>query len=370
MTRSKKRSNNASKGTLWHSLIWWAGVLSAVLLTLCGLSTFVTPARFPLIGVFVLGFPFLLAAASVFIVLAATFRVRHWWVLLIGVLINAWAVRIYLPINLPQEDVEDGLTVLSFNVQNFIATKDDSIYGETICNYILESESDVVCLQEAPHHNKRFLQEVAPMLNRSFAYRDSVELPKSSYLNIYSRLPIIGREIVANGESNHCAAFTLLDGSDTIYVVNCHLRSMGLSPEEKAGFSGIVHDADTLSNSEKRHESKMLITKIAAASVKRAEQVDKLCEYLERQQGKRIILCGDFNDTPISYAHNRVSSYLKDCYAATATGFGRSFNANSMLVRIDHMFCSKHFKPHACRIDQSVLYSDHYPIRCNFERVH
>jgi len=181
-------------------------------------------------------------------------------------------------------------------------------------------------------------------------------------------LPILKCELVANGKTNQCAAFTLLDGADTLIVVNCHLRSMGLSLEEKANFSGIVHDADTLTAGDKRRGSVMLVTKIASASVERAAQVDELCRYLEQQKGKRIILCGDFNDTPISYAHNRISSYLTDCYAATATGFGRSFNANSMLVRIDHMFCSPHFKPYACCVDQSVLLSDHYPVRCAFSR--
>lgn len=364
----KKKTKSPTSEPLYKKLIWWSGLFCICVLICCGLSTFVTPARFPLLGVFVLGFPFYLVASLFFVLLALLLRVEKSWWLLIGLLANAWAVRIYFPINLPKDNSAEDLKVLSYNVQNYMHSKDEPVYGQAISNYLADSQADIICLQEAPHHDKRYFESILPILHRAYAYTDSVEMEKSSYLNIFSKLPILSSEIVANGEFNHCAAFTLLDGQDTLYVVNCHLRSMRLTPDDKAGFSSLVHDSETLSDSDKRREGRMLISKISSASVKRAEQVDQLCEYLTRQAGKRIILCGDFNDTPISYAHNRISTFLKDCYAATATGFGRSFNSNSMLVRIDHIFCSSHFHPLSCTIDQRFLYSDHYPIICTFER--
>lgn len=343
-------------------------MFAVLLLSLCSLATFVNPLRFPPLGVFVLIFPFFLAISLILIFICLLLRIKKWWVLVLVLLANFWSIRNYFPVNFPPKEPSNCLTVLSFNVQNLFFEKGMPADSQPIARYIVDSNADVVCLQEAPNHHEAYFKYTLPVLRQAYAYRDSLKMKASSYLDIYSRLPILKSELVANGKTNHCAAFTLLDGADTLIVVNCHLRSMQLSPQEKAGFSGIVHDADTLSVGEKRRESVLLVTKIAAASVERAAQVDELCEYLERQKGKRIILCGDFNDTPVSYAHNRIAAYLTDCYAATATGFGRSFNANSMLVRIDHMFCSEHFKPHACRIDQSVLLSDHYPIRCAFER--
>lgn len=364
----KNRTNKSQSNSLLQSLLWWCALSAAVLLTCCSLSTFVTPARFPLLGTFVLGFPFYFLATVCFTLACLLLRVQRWWVPAVLLLCNIWTVRIYLPVNLPQKEPAGCLKVLSFNVQNLFAEKELPSDSQPVARYIIESGADIVCLQEAPNHVKKYFKHTLPVLEKVYAYRDSLKMERSSYLDIYSKFPIISCELVADGGMNHCAAFKLLDGQDTLIVVNCHLRSMRLSPEEKAGFSGIVHDADTLSTGDKRRESMLLVTKIAAASVERAAQVDRLCEYLERNKDKRIILCGDFNDTPVSYAHNRISAYLKDCYAATATGFGRSFNANSMLVRIDFMFCSSHFKPHACRIDQNVLLSDHYPISCAFER--
>lgn len=363
---SKRNNANRRNNGLIRSIAWWCAVGSTVLLSLCSLATFVHPARFPFIGVYVLSYPILLLISVLAILTALVLRVRRWWIALLILLCNVWTIRIYIPVNLPPKEPEAGLRVLSFNVQNFFATKSDPQGEDTLSHYLARSGADILCLQEAPRHDKRYFNRIWPVLREAFPYRDSLEMKSSSFLDIYSRLPIIGKELVADGGSNHCMAWTLLDGKDTLYVVNCHLRSTLLSPEDKANFSGIVHDADTLSAGEKKRSSVMLLTKIAAASVERANQVDQLCRYLERQKGKRIILCGDFNDTPISYAHNRISAYLKDCYAATATGFGRSFNRNSMLVRIDHMFCSEHYQPHNCRIDQGILLSDHYPISCTF----
>ena len=368
MSSRKKKSVLSAGNGIWRGLLWWCALVSALLLTLCGAATFVNPARFPPLGVFVLGFPFFLVATLVFILICLFLHVKRWWIVGIILLLNAWCVRIYFPMNLPQDVSSDCLKVLSFNVQNLFVERGLPADSQPVARYILDSGADIVCLQEAPNHHKSYFKHTLPVLKQAYAYRDSLKMKSSSYLDVYSRLPILKCELVADGKTNQCAAFTLLDGADTLIVVNCHLRSMHLSLEEKANFSGIVHDADTLSVGDKKRGSVLLVTKIASASVERAAQVDELCRYLERQKGKRIILCGDFNDTPISYAHNRISSYLTDCYAATATGFGRSFNANSMLVRIDYMFCSSHFKPYGCQIDQSILLSDHYPISCTFQR--
>ncbi len=365
MSKAKRKRKIISAGS--SLLIICTGV-SLFLLTLCGLSTFVSPARFPLLGAFVLGFPFFLFLAVATTVVCALLRVRRWWIAVLVLLANVWCIRVYIPVNLPQKkDPQGAFVVVSFNVENLAKTGIGDSEHQQVARYLVESEADIVCLQEAPRHNEAYFKYFLPVMRERFAYADSLELEKSSYLNIFSRLKIVGSELVARGKNNHCVAYTLLDDDgDTLYVVNCHLTSMHLSPDEKQGFSGMVHNTDILSTAKHRQEGVTLLTKISAAAVERAEQVDKLCQFLERTKGKRVILCGDFNDTPISYAHNRVSAFLKDCYAATATGLGRSFNQNSMLVRIDHMFCSSHFKPSNCQIDQSIFYSDHYPIRCAF----
>ena len=78
-------------------------------------------------------------------------------------------------------------------------------------------------------------------------------------------------------------------------------------------------------------------------------------------------MCGDFNDTPVSYAHHTIASAgLTDAYAATGRGPGRSFNRAAIFVRIDHILMASRLRPYTCRIDNTFRHSDHYPAVCYF----
>ncbi|MCI5757712.1 MAG: AP endonuclease, partial [Bacteroidales bacterium] len=57
---------------------------------------------------------------------------------------------------------------------------------------------------------------------------------------------------------------------------------------------------------------------------------------------------------------------LRDAYAATGRGIGRSFNRDAIYVRIDHMFCSSSLRPYDAHIDRQATASDHYPLVCHF----
>ena len=77
-----------------------------------------------------------------------------------------------------------------------------------------------------------------------------------------------------------------------------------------------------------------------------------------------MIVCGDFNDTPLSYTHRVISNGLIDCFVETGNGPGVSYNRSKMYVRIDNILCTPDFKPYACKVDDSIKNSDHYPIMC------
>ena len=77
-----------------------------------------------------------------------------------------------------------------------------------------------------------------------------------------------------------------------------------------------------------------------------------------------VIVCGDFNDTPISYAHKVFADALTDCYVSSGFGPGFSYHENRMFVRIDHMFCSDEWEPFGAKVDSKVKTSDHYPLIC------
>ena len=84
---------------------------------------------------------------------------------------------------------------------------------------------------------------------------------------------------------------------------------------------------------------------------------------------KGVIVCGDLNDSPISYTCKALSKTLTNAYTASGNGPGFSYNRNKLFYRIDHIFHSPAFKSYACKVDRSIKHSDHYPIACHLEKV-
>ena len=70
------------------------------------------------------------------------------------------------------------------------------------------------------------------------------------------------------------------------------------------------------------------------------------------QSGKYLLVCGDFNDSPISYAHHTIGKGLTDAYREAGWGPGFSYNRNFLYFRIDHLFVNKGFKVLKCRCGQ------------------
>ena len=374
---TKKEDKDKSSGFIdvlgiVKQAIFFISIISAVLLSLCSLSVFVNPVRMPWIGFFQLLFPIFLAF-TIFMLLMCLFFVRSKaWVPALALLLNFFSIRNYIPFNFPAETPMGSIKVMTYNTMGFALGKSEKDGRDMMAKYIGDQDADIICLQETAIHHDYFTNKIKKEIERGRTmYLDSIsnQTEDISPITCFSKYPIVGKKLLARQRGNVCAVFELLlSPGDTLKVVNCHLSSMDLSDEEQTGVSGIIHMEDSVKVRSTKKNAVMLTTKISIASVKRAEMVEKVCKYLSENRGKNIILMGDFNDTPISYAHQRFSYFLTDCYVASGQGFGRSFNRNSMVVRIDNIFCSAQWKPYNCYVDNSILWSDHYPMICYLKR--
>jgi endonuclease/exonuclease/phosphatase family metal-dependent hydrolase len=182
-------------------------------------------------------------------------------------------------------------------------------------------------------------------------------------LSVYSKFPILSKDhIYYPSVGNHSSAFQLKIGRDTVLLVNNHLETTGLSPEEKEQFKSLVKG--NLKNSTAKVESKRLIDKLGEASAKRAPEAETVARYVSQHSNESVILCGDFNDGPLSYVHRTLARNLTDCYKATGNGPGISYHHGGFYVRIDNIFCSDDWVPYGCKVDNKIKASDHYPILC------
>ena len=182
-------------------------------------------------------------------------------------------------------------------------------------------------------------------------------------LACYSRYPILSaKQLKSTARLHGSVAYRIKVGADTLLLINNHLESNTILKSDVEVYQDMVDDPD----GEKIYSGmQKLMGKIAKATRIRAEQVDVLAEAVENAPEKHIVVCGDFNDTPVSYAHQTLGRTLKDAFAEAGNGLGISYNQHRMYFRIDHILLSRNMKVHECVVDDTTDASDHYPGWCS-----
>lgn len=340
-----------------------ANTATAAIMLMSGLSDRIDPTAHPLASCAGLAFPLFLAINMAFLVFWLFFKPRMIFIPLAGFAACIAPIRIYLPISKTQEVPEGALMVMSYNVKAFNGTGSEPHADnlESILQYIKRHKPDILCLQEDMGGNRDTRQR----LDSIFPHADTLNIgsPMRNAIGIYSRFAIIRRErIEYPSDGNGSAAYYLKTGTDTVIVINNHFESTHIPIEHRQAYKKILKG--DMQQDTARRESKKLIRMLAEANQKRAPQADAVARYIDSHSQYPIILCGDFNDSPISYTHRTLAERLTDCYAATGCGIGLSYNQKGFFVRIDNIMCSRRFSPYNCKVDNSIAASDHYPIYC------
>ena len=371
------RHPRSSKGLgFFAKLLLGAACAAVVLLWVSAASVYLDPGEHPWAAAAGLAFPFLLGGAVFLIFLCVLFATRRSWIPLVGLLFCAGSIRTYCPLNFAAAAPEGSLKVLTFNTcgwGTYLPGEGESTTArESDCRktaeYIAAQDADIVCLQESFVLLDTDWQEriVDPILRKRTPYADTVLTVGRNKVSLYSKYPILCHEQITYFGTNVVGAFWLdLGKGDTLIVVNVHLKSMGLSMQDRADIGSIVEAPEqNVSESAARG----ILHKIGRNSAIRSRMVAKVCAFLERNAGKSVLVCGDFNDTPISYSRQRIGRGLTDAYVASGNGPGWSFNQNHIFVRIDHAFCSPDWEPYEARVDRSIHTSDHYPLLFRLQR--
>lgn len=281
-------------------------------------------------------------------------------ILVLGLAVCYGSIRDYFPINFPKDKpTENFIKVLSYNTLSLgNYEKNDS--GEfVIARYIIDEEPHIACLQEV---SLRHMDDMNGFVNnlKKYGYQFSWDVIGESALGLVSKYPVVKKELLCRSGSNGAMAYFLeTQPKDTLIVVNAHLESMHLSQEDRGQYHAIVKH---LNKANEIGGKRTILSKIANSGSERAQQADTIAQFIDRHAREKIILTGDFNDTPISYAHHEICTRLTDAYKTSGNGLGRSFNKDAIIVRIDNIFCSTHWTPMCTKVHQDVLYSDHYPI--------
>ena len=346
------------------NLIAGANVATIGLMLATGFADRLNPVDYPLLSCGGMVFPVFALANWGFLLFWLIFKWRKIWIPIAGFLLAFQPIRTYLPLNVRQDVPEGSIKVISYNVCAYGGNYKYSDAFERIVDYFMEQDADIVCIQEDVDSWRRYMfnyyQKIYPYNDTTIFIQDATSF---NGVGIHTRYPIIRKErIPYESRANGSVAYYLKAGNDTLLVINNHLESSHLSKEDRARYKDMLRgdmETDTA-----RAESALIIDKLGQAAAKRASGAKAVHRYVEEHSQYPVIVCGDFNDTPISYAHRTMAQGLTDCFVESGRGIGLSYNQKGFWVRIDNILCSSHFTPYNCQVDSKIDFSDHYPMIC------
>ena len=335
-----------------------ANVATVFVMFILGNCDCINPSSHPYLACGGLFYPLFLFFNLLFLIFWTIFHKRGLWIPILGYIISFASLRVYFPINITSAPPKGAIKLLSYNVMAFGGEYDGKF---PILEYIRSSDADIVCLQEDIGDGS-IRDKVNERLSM-YKYRDTTRLGKANCIGIYSRYPILSKERIEHeSKTNGAVAYHLKIDKDTVLLINNHLENCHLSQDDRETYRQLLKgemDNDTASA-----QSKKLMARLAHSGVIRSRQVRKIVSFIKKHQGESIILCGDFNDNPISYSRRMIAKELTDCYVKTGNGIGLSYNRKGFFVRIDNIMCSSDWTPYRCKIDNKISESDHYPIYC------
>lgn len=308
-----------------YKMVAGANVATIIIMLLVGFSDFFQPEKFAALANLGLLFPVFLIVNLGFLLFWLLFRSKYAIIPFLGFLICFVPVRKYMPINFSGETPKGCIKVLSYNTWNFGAQTEDA-EGTNICiAYLQEQDADIVCLQEACP-TSRNIEQIDSMLKPMYAYQDTtMHVNGGNCLMLLSKYPILSKErIPYESKGNMSVAYRLKVKDREVLLINNHLETTGLSLEDRRQFKNLVIGKLQVDTAEET--SKLLVVKLAEATKKRAPEAEAVAKYIQQHKEQSIILCGDFNDGPISYAHRTIAKDLTDCYIASGNGPGISYH--------------------------------------------
>lgn len=342
------------------------------ILLLTAYSPYISPVVHPVESCMGLAFPVFLIINLCFLIFWLIVRYKFALLTILGFALCFPQIRSYMPINFHTQNIPEGsIKILSYNIMGFGNMKKEK--GKNpILEYIRENDADIVCLQEyitsetaKLHLNEKDIKKgmkAYPYRNIQFAGKGI----SNNRIAVYSKYPILSaRKLDYESGYNGSILYELKINEDTVTLINNHLESNKLTKEDKVVYEDILKDPDA---HKVKSGARQLINKLAEASAIRSKQADTIANEIINSPHRYIIVCGDFNDTPISYTHRIIAENLDDAFTESGRGLGISYNENKFYFRIDNILISKNLKAYNCTVDRSIKDSDHYPIWCYIKK--
>lgn len=358
------------KDILKHLLLG-LNLIAVLMLMLCYLAPYVSPVVWWPLAFIALAYPFIVLLNLLFVIYwIVTFKI-NFIISLIAIAAGYNHLLNFIQLNAKKTvKTSTTLNIVDFNTHYMGAFDNRNADSSLFFNILNKINPDIICFQEFANQNGTFDK---PMFKRFFReYKNfysvnadplSVEYPTGYGVCIFSRYPVIKSGFLesVNQTANLSLFADIVFNKDTIRVVNTHLKSISFDPKDYKTFEKIKKSGGEVEIA----QVKPMLYKMRHAFQHRAKQAEKLREGLDDSPYK-LIVTGDFNDSPTSYAYNTVKGKLKDAFRQSGIGLSKTYIGKMPSFRIDYILHNAQFKSYNYK-SYELNFSDHKMISATID---
>lgn len=328
-------------------------------------NTFVVPAFFGL------ALPYLIIIQLLFLIYWILRGKSYFLLPLVFLALGYKSIPNLIQFNIDAEPSEEhSFKVTSFNVRVFdlYMWTHEKKTRNNIFDFLDQEQPDVLCLQEFYQadtidvgYEFKTLDTLVTFLNAKNYHVEYTYHRKGIHhwgIITFSKYPIVNKGTVefSSKSQNICIYTDLMVNDQKVRVYNAHLASIKLDKRDYK----TIQDIHQNEYSDNFNEELLMIEKIKYGFEERALQADSMRKHIDNSPFPTIV-CGDFNDTPTSYAYQKIKGELNDAFKTSGFGMGRTYIGDFPSFRIDYIFYSNAFNNHEFTTHSEKL-SDHHPI--------
>jgi len=339
-------------------------------------AAYVSPVSFWPFAFFGIAYPVILIINLFFVALWLLLWNRFIYLSLLTILLGFGNIRAIIPFRFGAGDHSSkaALKVLTYNVHSLYGNQPDNSMPDArsqVTDFLAAEQADIVCVQEfyaIGEEYKKTLHKFSRSIRLGYYYfmnyREFWQKTKINAIATFSRYPIVDQGFFRLEEKSTFGIFTdIAVPGDTIRVYNLHLESIRLGNDDYSFYSKLTDPAAEETNFAKG--SRKMIWKLKKAFLLRARQVETLKAHM-RLSPYPVLICGDFNDTPSSFAYHKLSEGKNDAFITAGNEWiGSTYAGRFPAFRIDYMLYDDFFTARSYH-KKDVRLSDHYPVITDF----
>ena len=354
---AKKSDAPAGLRRYFKNAFRWANILVIVLTVMVYLAPYVSPAVFWPLSLIAPLYPWFLLANLFFILWWLFWRKWNFILSLVCILAGWGYFTAYIGLHFSATPAEGDLQVLTFNLHDLkdLPFKEGGRGRDMrpLLDFLDEiGKPDILCLQELHESPAAELAQAMGFYHHHYPEKGTA---------ILSRFPLEKTGTIPFENSGNSAIWADVQWEgQSIRIFNLHLQSNRVSTETQQLSGQKEIDKKYL------RRLRVILRKYKRAALQRIEQVEGIRAEIEKSPHPYII-CGDFNDTPLSYTYHRLSKGFFDAFRQTGKGLGTTYARFPPSLRIDYVLYAPELESSACKVYRKKL-SDHYPVEAWFKK--